>query len=102
MEVLIKLHVLKKFIGKDFTVISSKGHVRDLPQKDLGIDIPMGFKPKYEILEEKKKLIQNIKKTKYTLIFIRRKIISEQEKNRIERENHKAEMDRQKAEIYEE
>ncbi len=57
-----KAKTIQKFIGKDFTVISSKGHVRDLPQKDLGIDIPMGFKPKYEILEEKKKLIQNIKK----------------------------------------
>ncbi|MCQ2265805.1 MAG: toprim domain-containing protein, partial [Bacteroidales bacterium] len=57
-----KAKTIQKFIGKDFTVISSKGHVRDLPQKDLGIDIPKGFKPKYEILEEKKKLIQNIKK----------------------------------------
>ena len=57
-----KAKTIQKFIGKDFTVISSKGHVRDLPQKDLGIDIPKGFQPKYEILDDKKKLIQDIKK----------------------------------------
>lgn len=57
-----KAKTIQKFIGKDYTVISSKGHVRDLPQKDLGIDIPKGFSPKYEILDEKKKLIQDIKK----------------------------------------
>ena len=57
-----KAKTIQKFIGKDFTVVSSKGHVRDLPQKDLGIDIPKGFQPKYEILDEKKKLIQDIKK----------------------------------------
>lgn len=57
-----KAKTIQKFIGKDFTVVSSKGHVRDLPQKDLGIDISKGFNPKYEILDEKKKLIQDIKK----------------------------------------
>ena len=57
-----KAKTIQKFIGKDFTVVSSKGHVRDLPQKDLGIDIPKGFQPKYEILDDKKKLIQDIKK----------------------------------------
>jgi DNA topoisomerase-1 len=43
-------------------VISSKGHVRDLPSKDLGIDIAKGFIPKYEILPDKKSLISDIKK----------------------------------------
>lgn len=57
-----KAKTIQKFIGKDYTVVSSKGHVRDLPQKDLGIDITKGFNPKYEILDEKKKLIQDIKK----------------------------------------
>lgn len=57
-----KAKTIQKFIGKDFTVVSSKGHVRDLPQKDLGIDIPKGFQPKYEVLDDKKKLIQDIKK----------------------------------------
>ena len=57
-----KAKTIQKFIGKDYTVISSKGHVRDLPQKDLGIDISKHFSPQYEILSEKKKLITDIKK----------------------------------------
>lgn len=57
-----KAKTIQKFIGKDYTVISSKGHVRDLPSKDLGIDITKQFLPKYEILSEKKKMITDIKK----------------------------------------
>lgn len=57
-----KAKTIQKFIGKDFTVISSKGHVRDLPQKDLGIDISKNFEPKYIILDDKKTLISDIKK----------------------------------------
>lgn len=57
-----KAKTIQKFIGKDFTVISSKGHVRDLPQKDLGIDISKSFEPKYIILDDKKALINDIKK----------------------------------------
>lgn len=57
-----KAKTIQKFIGKDFTVISSKGHVRDLPQKDLGIDISKGFEPKYVVLDDKKALISDIKK----------------------------------------
>lgn len=48
-----KAKTIQKFIGKDFTVISSKGHVRDLPQKDLGIDVAKSFEPKYVILDDK-------------------------------------------------
>ena len=57
-----KAKTIQKFIGKEFTVISSKGHVRDLPSKDLGIDVAKGFVPKYEILPDKKSLISDIKK----------------------------------------
>ena len=57
-----KAKTIQKFIGKDFTVISSKGHVRDLPQKDLGIDVEKSFEPKYVILDDKKSLISDIKK----------------------------------------
>ena len=57
-----KAKTIQKFIGKDYTVISSKGHVRDLPTKDLGIDVSKSFMPQYEILSEKKKLISDIKK----------------------------------------
>ena len=57
-----KAKTIQKFIGKDYTVISSKGHVRDLPLKDLGIDVSKNFLPQYEILSDKKKLITDIKK----------------------------------------
>ncbi|MDL2308678.1 type I DNA topoisomerase [Bacteroidales bacterium OttesenSCG-928-C03] len=56
-----KAKTIKKFISKDYEVISSKGHVRDLPKKDLGIDVIKNFAPKYEILDDKKKLIEEIK-----------------------------------------
>ena len=54
-----KAKTIQKFITKDYTVISSKGHVRDLPQKDLGIDVSKNFLPQYEILPDKKKLISD-------------------------------------------
>ena len=57
-----KAKTIQKFIGKDFDVVSSKGHVRDLPQKDLGIDISKNFEPKYVVLDDKKSLISEIKK----------------------------------------
>ncbi|MDR1345609.1 MAG: type I DNA topoisomerase [Bacteroidales bacterium] len=57
-----KAKTIQKFIGKDYEVISSKGHVRDLPAKGIGIDIKHNFAPQYEILDDKKKLIADIKK----------------------------------------
>ncbi|MBO7492390.1 MAG: type I DNA topoisomerase [Bacteroidales bacterium] len=57
-----KAKTIQKFIGKDFTVISSKGHVRDLPLKDIGIDVTKNFEPNYQILDDKKSLISDIKK----------------------------------------
>ncbi|MDR2979793.1 MAG: type I DNA topoisomerase [Bacteroidales bacterium] len=56
-----KAKTIQKFISKDYEVISSKGHVRDLPKKDLGIDVVKNFMPKYEILDDKKKLIEEIR-----------------------------------------
>jgi len=57
-----KAKTIQKFIGKEYEVISSKGHVRDLPEKDLGINVHKDFEPQYEIMPEKKKLIADIKK----------------------------------------
>jgi len=57
-----KAKTIQKFIGKEYDVISSKGHVRDLPVKDLGVDIHKDFEPHYEIMPDKKKLIADIKK----------------------------------------
>jgi len=42
-----KSKTIAKYLGKDFTVKASLGHVRDLPQKELGVDIEKDFKPKY-------------------------------------------------------
>ena len=57
-----KAKTIQKFIGKEYEIISSKGHVRDLPEKDLGISIHKDFYPHYEIMPDKKKLISDIKK----------------------------------------
>jgi len=57
-----KAKTIQKFIGKGYEVISSKGHVRDLPEKDLGISVHKDFEPHYEVMPDKKKLISDIKK----------------------------------------
>jgi DNA topoisomerase-1 len=53
---------IEKFLGKDYTVKASFGHIRDLEKKDLGIDIENGFKPTYIISEDKKKNVNELKK----------------------------------------
>ncbi|MDT8308881.1 MAG: toprim domain-containing protein, partial [Bacteroidales bacterium] len=57
-----KAKTIEKFLGKEFQVKSSYGHVRDLAKKDLGIDIKNGFQPVYEISSDKKKIVQELKK----------------------------------------
>ncbi len=57
-----KAKTIEKFVGKEYSVVFSKGHVRDLPTKTLGIEIGDEFTPNYEILPDKKKLIADIKK----------------------------------------
>ena len=57
-----KAKTIQKFIGKEYEIVSSKGHVRDLPEKDLGISVLKDFEPQYEIMPDKKKLIADIKK----------------------------------------
>jgi DNA topoisomerase-1 len=52
-----KAKTIEKFLGKDFKVMSSFGHIRDLRKKDLGVEIENNFKPVYEISPEKKKLV---------------------------------------------
>ena len=51
-----KRETLKKYLGSGYEVFASKGHVRDLPAKELSIDINHNFEPKYEILPDKIKL----------------------------------------------
>lgn len=57
-----KAKTIEGFLGKDFTVVSSYGHVRDLPKGNNAIDIANGFKPTYEVTADKKDVIRNLKK----------------------------------------
>ena len=57
-----KAKTIEKFLGKDFVVKSSFGHIRDLPKKGLSIDIENGFVPTYEIPNEKSKLVADLSK----------------------------------------
>src|SRR5579875_387211 len=57
-----KAKTIGKYLGKQYLVKASLGHVKDLPKKDLAVDIDHEFKPKYVIIEGKKKLIDELKK----------------------------------------
>lgn len=57
-----KAKTIEKFLGKDFRVVSSFGHIRDLAKKNLGIDIKNGFTPDYEVPKEKAKVVSDLKK----------------------------------------
>ncbi len=57
-----KASTIEKFLGKDFTVTSSYGHIRDLAKKDMGIDTEKGFLPSYEVPADKKKKVAELKK----------------------------------------
>jgi DNA topoisomerase-1 len=57
-----KAKTIEKFLGKDYTVKSSFGHIRDLPKKGLNIDIEHAFAPKYEVSADKKKVVAELKK----------------------------------------
>ncbi len=56
-----KAKTIEKFLGKDFKVLSSYGHIRDLKKKEFSIDVEKDFEPKYEIPAEKKKLVAELK-----------------------------------------
>jgi DNA topoisomerase I len=57
-----KAKTIEKYLGKDYTVKSSFGHIRDLPKKGMSIDIAKNFTPTYEISPEKKKVVSDLKK----------------------------------------
>jgi DNA topoisomerase-1 len=57
-----KVKTIKKFLGPDYQVMASVGHVKDLPKSTLGIDIQKDFSPTYQIMETKKKVLSEIKK----------------------------------------
>ena len=56
-----KAKTIEKFLGKDFKVLSSYGHIRDLKKKEFSIDVEKNFKPSYEIPTDKKALVSTLK-----------------------------------------
>ena len=56
-----KAKTIEKFLGKDYKVLSSYGHIRDLKKKEFSIDIDKDFKPHYEIPGDKKKVVEELK-----------------------------------------
>ncbi len=56
-----KAKTIEKFLGKDFKVESSFGHISDLPSKELGVDVDGDFKPKYEVSRDKKAVVKKLK-----------------------------------------
>ncbi len=57
-----KVKTLKKYLGADYEVLASKGHIKDLPKKTLGIDPQNEFQPTYSVIDDKKKVIADLKK----------------------------------------
>ncbi|MBL8681171.1 MAG: type I DNA topoisomerase [Myxococcales bacterium] len=57
-----KAKTIQKYLGKDFVVLASKGHVRDLPKSGLNIDVEHDYKPNYEVLEDHKDVLSDLKK----------------------------------------
>ena len=58
-----KAKTINKYLGSTYVVKSSVGHIKDLPSYNLGIDIKNEFKPRYEIIKGKNKIIEEIKET---------------------------------------
>ena len=58
-----KAKTIEKYLGKDFIVKSCFGHIRDLAKKNLGIEIEKDFQPNYQISQDKKKIVAELKKS---------------------------------------
>jgi len=56
-----KAKTIEKFLGSEYQVESSYGHIADLPSKEIGVDVENGFKPKYEVSADKKALVSKLK-----------------------------------------
>ena len=56
-----KAKTIEKFLGKDFKVASSYGHIADLPSKELGVDVNGDFSPKYQVSKDKKTIVKSLK-----------------------------------------
>jgi len=56
-----KAKTIEKFLGKDYKVESSFGHIADLPSKELGVDVEGDFMPKYQVSKDKKDVVKKLK-----------------------------------------
>ncbi len=56
-----KAKTIQKYLGKDFSVVASMGHVRDLPKSKFGVDVEHGFSPQYQEIKGKEELISSLK-----------------------------------------
>jgi DNA topoisomerase-1 len=67
-----KAKTINKYLGKDYKVVASMGHVRDLPKSKLGVDVDEGFEPSYEVIASRRKVLKELKDEakKSTDIFI--------------------------------
>ena len=57
-----KANTIKKYLPRNFTVVASKGHVRDLPSDSLGVDVEHDYEPKYITIRGKGELVAKLKK----------------------------------------
>ncbi len=57
-----KVKTIKKYLGNEYNVAATVGHIKDLPEKEIGIDIENGFKPEYQTITGKQKIITALKK----------------------------------------
>ncbi len=57
-----KAKTIGRYLGKDFEVMACMGHIRDLPKKDLGVDLENDFHPSYELISGSKKIVSTLKK----------------------------------------
>ena len=65
-----KAKTIEKYLGNDFKVVSSYGHISDLPSKEIGVDVENNFKPKYIISNDKKDVVKDLKKKADSADFI--------------------------------
>ncbi|MBP1732747.1 MAG: topA, partial [Deltaproteobacteria bacterium] len=57
-----KMKTLSKFVGKNFTIKATLGHIKDLPKSKMGVDVDDGFKPHFTAIKGKSKVIDALKK----------------------------------------
>src|SRR3954451_183414 len=56
-----KAKTINKYLGRQYVVKASLGHIKDLPKRDLAVDVENGFRPNYVVIEGKKKLMQELR-----------------------------------------